>query len=451
MGQTLVRYCPRCGTPIQEKAHLCPTCGLAKAAMLRRAPHQEADQHNEESATQACMPESAQMLPPSQLISQEHLAQCSPLPHVASSCPILEEPISPTSEHISGQAEPAITHVTAMQLPASPTVPSEPRDQPTLQESSQSEPELFVVRKPAQHIPSKRRVVLPLVLLVVLLILGTGGYLTFTGHLIQSPIKSVNLHIPLTYTGLSVTLLSVQQAQNFVDDPNTVNNGMVRLHLQEQNTTTTLITWNYARSTHLLVQGLPALAPVHVQSKGQIAPGATQTSMLDFAVPNGTNLSKVSLQLGSSDEAQIRVPLIDQTDFSQYQPQTLPQHGNMDYFGLNWTLTSSTTSLSIPGQQAANGMEYLTFTMIINNTLSQQAITGSPFDYVRVKTGGKIFNPISTTLPVSFARNQMGNASTITFLIPQNSVSGTFLLLSQDPGKSGQASTNFSLAHTSKF
>ncbi|MGH2479644.1 MAG: hypothetical protein ACRDHW_08320, partial [Ktedonobacteraceae bacterium] len=112
----------------------------------------------------------------------------------------------------------------------------------------------------------------------------------------------------------------------------------------------------------------------------------------------------------------------------------------------SWTFTSSTTSLSIPGQQATSGMEYLTLALTVNNPLSQQVISGSPFDYARVKIGGKTFTTVSTTLPVSFTSGATGKTGAVTFLIPQNSTSGTFLFLSQDSGTSGQASIDFVLA-----
>jgi hypothetical protein len=60
-----------------------------------------------------------------------------------------------------------------------------------------------------------------------------------------------------------------------------------------------------------------------------------------------------------------------------------------------------------------------------------------------VKAGGKTLAPVSTTLPISFASGEMAKTGTITFLIPQNSTNCTLLLLSQDPGGSGQASTDF--------
>ena len=309
----------------------------------------------------------------------------------------------------------------------------------------------------ASSAQDKRRAAIVLILLALLLMLGAGSYLVSTVlnrqfprlDTSQAPPRTMKLHIPITYAGISITLLNVQQAQNFADDPHSADSGMLRLHLQERNTTTTSITWNYADSTRLLVRGRSAAAPVYVQSRGKIAPGVTQNSVLDFAVPNSMALSAIKLQLGAEDEAQMRIPLIAQTNLSRYQAQAHQQHENTAYFGLSWILTSSTTSLSIPGQQATSGMEYLTLGLTVNNPLSQQVISGSPFDYARVKIGNKIFTPVSTTLLVSFTSGATSKTGAVTFLIPQNSASGTFLLLSQDSGASGQASMDFLLAQNS--
>jgi hypothetical protein len=293
-----------------------------------------------------------------------------------------------------------------------------------------------------------------IVLLIILLVLGGGGYLAYSalgGHLpglnsSQATIKTNNLNTVVTYAGLTITVLNAQQAQNFIDDPQSAGDGMLRLNLQEQNKTALPITWNYNESAHLLVQGKPAIAPAYVKSKGSIAPGATQTSLIDFAIANGGNLSSTSLQLGTAKEAQMQIPLTGQASLSQYQPKTITQNGTLTYFGLNWTLTGTTTSLSIPGQQASSGMEYLTLTLTVASSLSQEAITGSPFDYMRVKAGGQTATPVSTTLPVSFAGGETGKTGTATFLIPQNSSSATLTLLSQDTGGSDQASVNFQLS-----
>ncbi len=345
------------------------------------------------------------------------------------------------------------------QGPLSPAPPASNASNNPLSQAGQQAP-WSVPNPPSQSagvepaLTKQRRLGILLVLLVILLVLGGGGYLVAAllgTHLpglgpSQSTIKTTRLsNLAVTYAGMNVTLLSVQQAQNFIDDPQTASNGMLRLSLQEQNKTTVPISWDYHQSARLLIQGKPALAPTYVKSSNRLAPGATETSTIDFAVVNGGNLSDMIFQLGTSSEAPIQIPLNGQANLSQYQPKTIAQNGSMVYFGLNWTLTSATTGLSIPGQQAAKGMEYLTLNFSIDNTLSQEAISGSPFDYLRVQAGGKTASPISTTIPVSFATGEMGKKGSATFLIPQDSTSCTLILLSQDPGTSGQASTTVQL------
>jgi hypothetical protein len=288
---------------------------------------------------------------------------------------------------------------------------------------------------------------------VILLVLGGGGYLLLSllgGHfprlgVSQAPITTKNLHLTVPYAGIDITLLTVQQAQNFLDDPHSVDDGMVRLNLQEQNKTTVAIHYDYSTSAHLVVRGKAPLAPTSVRSDTTIAPGATATSVVDFAVPGAGNLNSLVFQLGASNEAQLQIPLVAQAALSQYQARTTAQRGSAVYFGLTWRLTSSTTSLSLPNQQATKGMEFLQLEVKIDNPLAQEAISGSPFDYLRVKAGGQTAAPISTTIPVSFAIGATGKTGTATFLIPQKSTTCTLILLSQDPGGSGQASTDFQI------
>jgi hypothetical protein len=286
-----------------------------------------------------------------------------------------------------------------------------------------------------------------------LLVLGAGGYLAFSlisGHFpglsaTQAPITTKSLNLTFPYAGIDVTLLTMQQAQNFVDDPHSASDGMLRLSLQERNRTNVTVHYDYTTGAHLLVRGKPVLVPTFVRSATTIAPGVTQTSVVDFAVPGAGNPGNLVLQIGTASEARLQIPLNRQASLSQYQPATTAQHGTLVYFGLNWTLSSATTSLSLPGQQAPEGMKFLKLALRIDNPLSQEAISGSPFDYMRVRAGGTTAAPISTTVPVSFAIGETGKTGTAIFLIPQNSTTCTLIMLSQDPGGSGQASTDIQL------
>ena len=305
--------------------------------------------------------------------------------------------------------------------------------------------------------PVSRRAGCILFLVAGLLILGAGGYLLagflgvhipgFNGLSSQPPITTTSLHIITSYRGADITIISTQQAAGFQDDPNTASDGMVRLKLLANNATTTAITWDYSSAAALLVPGKGVVAPVYGQFLVNLAPGASRTNTLDFPVPSNLAVSQLALRLGSANEAQLAIPLKPNASASSFQPKITPLNGALLYFGLNYTLKSAATGLSIPGQQAARGMQYLTLTISVDNTLSQEAIPGSPFTYARLKTGSSsTLAPLSSTLPVSFQTGAAGVTGTITFLVPQNSASYSLIFLPQPHDSGDQASTNFSLA-----
>ena len=488
MAQALPRYCPRCGTPTREDMQRCATCELPIEAMLSRSDNQRfgtAD-YNNAAPQEAVVPtprqtqleDETQYAPPSTWAQdfqrgwsspgeQAHPSQfppISPLPSKPGNWhdpdgPGIQQPFPPAPGNWNDPNGPGIQQpwsTPAQQPIAEPwNAPGSayPIDNPAIQApwSGQAEP----IRPPAQapRSPGKLRPGRIFIVLIVLLVLIGGGVFAFSalgGHLpglkaSQATIKTTGLNSTVTYAGATITILTVQQAQNFVDDPQTAGDGMLRLNLQEQNPTNVPITWNYTQSARLISQGKAASLPIYVRAKGSIAPGATQKSVVDFAVANGGNLSTLLFQLGTGKEAQIHIPLTGQANLSQYQPKTTTQNGTLSYFGLNWTLTGATTSLSIPAQQASSGMEFITLNLTTDNTLSQQVISGSPFEYLRIKIGGQTIAPVSTTVPVSFAPGAMGQKGIATFLVPQNSTTCTLLMLSQDPGTSGQAKLDFQI------
>jgi hypothetical protein len=302
--------------------------------------------------------------------------------------------------------------------------------------------------QPRSGYSGRRRIAILLLVVSLLLLLSVGGYLglSATGFfgIKQASITTTQLNTTFTYEGLNFTLTNVQQSQNFLSDPNTANNGMLRLSLSEQNKTTAPITFDYQNIAHLLING-KSLAPLYVKSKSSLAPGASTSSLLDFAVSNGGTLRQISLQLGLATEAQLQIPLTSRPDLTQYQPFTQTISGTTTYFGLNWTLTNATISLDMPGKQAPSGMEYATISLTTDNTLAQEAISGSPFDFLHIKMKGQTYALLSSTIPISFDAGAMGKTGTATFLIPQNSTNCTMVFLSQDSGDTGQATINFTI------
>ena len=383
MAQTLPRFCPRCGTPTVAGQHFCANCGLVMIA----AP-----------AETELAPRSAYPQYPTQSTESETQA-----------------------------------------LP--PTWGS------NLPTSSPSRP------------PQKRtfgRVGCVLVFLLLLIVSGAGSYLAAGllgfqlpgfgggGSVTQPPVTTTQVNSSITYAGVDLTILSAQQSQSFVDDPNTTTTGMVRLHIQEQNKTSRQVSWLYYDIARLILLGNKSVSPTFVKAKVGIAPGATQTSIVDFAVPTGDKIDHLTLRLGGANEVQMDIPLTGHADLSKYGPRTVNLTGQMLYQGLNWTLVSATSQLSIDGQQASKGMVYIILTLKVDNTLSQQAIPGSAYDYARLKSGSTTASPKNTTLPVSFDAGATGQTGTVTFLMPQGSTAFTLIFL--PVGGAAQATTDFQFA-----
>ncbi len=297
-----------------------------------------------------------------------------------------------------------------------------------------------------------------LLLVLALVFLSAIGYIGATllgvhvpglGSTTQPKITSFPIQATVPYAGVNVTVLEAQQAQNFLDDPTTTTtnpSNMVRILLQASNKTTTVINLSYMTSVSLLTSAKKTLVPTYVRVGSVIAAGATQTNTVDFITPENTQVGQLQVLLGTPNEAQLVIPLREHADVSMYAPKTTKLVGTATYQGLNWTLTSATSQLSIDAHQARKGMRYLIVMLDVDNTLSQTAIPGSAYDYIRLQVGSVTATPQDTTLPVSFIANKDGQTGSVTFLIPQNATTLTFTLLAQNQSGFSQATIDFQLA-----
>jgi hypothetical protein len=390
MAQVLPRFCPRCGTPTVAGQAICANCGLY---LLRPQP--------------------------------QFPVQQSPV----------QQPAQPMqSMPVSSQQSQRITDGNS-DLPPYTTQP---------------------------HVSTQRRGLgrlgCALIILVLLVLIGAGSYLLYAvlsthgsglslgGNTSQSPITTTQVHETVTYAGVEMTVLNAQQSQNFLNDPNSSTNGMLRLNIQEHNPTTAKISWLYYNIAQLVLPSGKTVTPTYAKATVGIAPGATQNSYVDFAVPTTDKVSQLTLRLGANNEAQMDLPLTGTANLSKYAPTSVKPDGQLQYFGLNWTLVNATAQYSIVGQQASKGMRYIVITLSVDNPLSQQAITGSPFTYIRLQSGNSTFTPVNTTLPVSFGTGVTGKSGTVTFLVPQKSTAFTLVLVPQNQSGATQSTTDFQLS-----
>ncbi len=408
MTQVLPRYCPRCGAPIVTSLGTCATCGLALEAILSRGQYKSPEQMNHD---QEYLPE----------IDQQF---------------IQDEP--------GVQQENELDRIPTLQL----------GQQSNLLSGTQSFTKKGEQDSPYPSTQNRRKMgrrELMLLLVVLLFALGAAVY-AFAGFLgvalpgfvfTQPSITTTAINSSVPYAGVDITILNVQQSQSFLNDPNTSSNGMVRLNLQERNPTGINVVWSFATIARLMVPGKSLVSPTYVNSVVRVAPGASQKSVVDFAVPTNNAVNQLTFVLGATNEAQMLIPLVRNVNVSKYQPKSINLNGQMQYFGLNWTLTGATSSLSIPGQQAAKGMRYVTLMLKVDNTLAQVAITGSPYEYMRLQYGNTTALPEHTTIPVAFNVGAIGITGTVSFQVPQHSTSFTLVLNPQKGDSGDQGSTDF--------
>ncbi len=425
MAQGFPRFCPRCNTETVPTQRLCARCGLDLVPWLPQQPSQPGFQ-----------------------------------PQIDQGMPTLPAPIPGQPSQPYGGRQVSQPGFQPSQ-PGFPQVAQSDFEAPWNQPPSVQQP--FMQSAPAGYVdynaqpvtptqPPRRRGKLGLViiLLVILILLGGASFLAFNylklGNNTQTAIIATTPNTTVTYAGVTMTIVKVEQSQRFIDDPSSSDNGMVRVHLQAQNKTAVPVNLQYNTIVALILPGGQTIAPTYVKGNIGVAPGTTQVSIMDFAVPTATKVNQLVFRLGATDEAQLDIPLTPGANLDQYNPQTTKLTVNFQYLGLNWSLTNATTQLSIDGKQASKGTHYVTVTLAVSNTLSQTAIPGSPYDYLRLTAGNSTVAPVDTTLPVSFTAGANDKIGTATFLVPQNTTKLTLLLLAQPQSGFNQATEDFQLA-----
>jgi predicted nucleic acid-binding Zn ribbon protein len=356
----------------------------------------------------------------------------------------------------------ASLHPETMQPGRPPSGPQWGQQQPslhpeTMRPGGQAQPSLHPetaqpTAQPASS-PQKRNrkpMLIALVLLALIVLGGVGGGYFFFAHRAptQTPITTTTIHsTAISYAGVDVTILNVQRSSIFLDDPNIkadsfdqTTSAMVRVNLQAQNTLTTAVNMIYSKIARLVLPGGKVVTPIYVKAVPAISPGMTQPARIDFVVPATSKINQLVLRLGASNEAQLNIPLVADADMSMYGPKTEQMSGAVTYQGLNWSLVKATTQLSVDGLQASSGMQFVTVTLKVDNTLQQPAITGSPFDYLRLKADNITTSPLDSTLPLMFAKGETGKTGTVTFMAPQDAKTLT-LLFQQTGGFDAQTLT----------
>ncbi len=454
MAQMVPQLCPRCGAELLPEQRFCARCGLDRATLPPMAP--QPSPFTTSPISQPGLPPSSNapvsFSAPGGPISQAGPSFDAPMPFSAPGGPIsqpgLEAPVNvpPSFPPQIPQTPPVLQ---GNMMPPQYQPPQAPGQiyQSTQQPIAPDTPAVAVTS------PRKRRrvsVLLPLALLliVVLAVVGYFGGAMLGIHIgpaTQPTITSTSINATATYADVDVTVQKVQRAQSFLDDPNVGADGAIRLFLLEESKAPVPVNLPYDSMAHLILPDGQAVTPSYVGASIGLQPGASKTGRLDFAVSMDAKLDQLALRLGGADDAPVDIPLRAGADMNGYAPKVTQLGGAWEYLGLNWSLVSATTQLSMDGKQAAKNMQYMTVTLKVDNTLAQTAIAGSPYDYIRLKTGGATLVPAEATLPVSFQMGARGQSGTVTFLVPQNATAFTLIMVPQKQGGFDQASQDFHL------
>lgn len=261
----------------------------------------------------------------------------------------------------------------------------------------------------------------------------------------QPPITTVNINQSVTYSGVNIMIESVQQSTAFLDDSSTATNGMIRVKFKETNNSGQSGGYIYYDISHLILPDKSSAAVVNELHGAAPDTGTARENWLDFAVPTSNKIDQMTLVLGSTQDAQMSIPLTGKANLGALQDKRVTLNKPINYQGLNYTLLSATESFSIPGKQATSGMRYVSLSFKVDNSTSRDADIGSTQDYMRLKAGSITSSSESETLPLFANANTTGATGTVTFLAPANNSAYTLIFLAVQGFSNVQVATDFTI------
>jgi hypothetical protein len=261
----------------------------------------------------------------------------------------------------------------------------------------------------------------------------------------QPQITTAQINQSVTYAGVDTTIVSVQQSTAFIDDRSTAANGMIRVNIKEANNSSSDTSYFYSDMTHLILPDKSRVAPVNESQAVGPAKTITRDNWIDFAVPTSIKINQLTLLLGTTQDAQISIPLTGNANLSAFQTKTVNQNIPINYEGLNWTLKTATSSLSIGGKQASTGMRYVVLSFNVDNHTTGGVVIGFTDEYMRLQSGANTNPALDTTLPTTINANTTGITGTVTFLMPANDTAFTLIFLARQSLGITQATTDFKI------
>ena len=276
----------------------------------------------------------------------------------------------------------------------------------------------------------------------------------------QPPITTFNVQRTAPYASLDFTVLTAQYATSFTDDTIHLGAGIVRVNIRVTNKTTDPVSVIYYDVLRLLIPGQNAVAPANVLpynlkpgvstpacnaspvSSGPAA-GKSEIDCVDFPVPKGTQLQKLSLQLGSvsTGEFLVTIPFSGSFNPGRYAARISSQHLDIPYtyydfsdspFQFLYHLTGVNISYFYNGMQSKVGQQFYILNFRVDNQSGVYVVPGYAYDYVRLIINGNLRTPVDSTLPNAFNKNARNVAGQVVFVGPPGVSNITIALLQQN-------------------
>jgi zinc-ribbon domain len=414
MIETTTYSCANCRSPVPDTMRFCPNCGTPAA-----------------------------------------ISQAPPPPSVSS--------YIPTQNAATFTTYPQQNNQPAYQAP-----PAQQGYQPPLQ-SVQPPP---AYARPQKN-SSRGMLRVALILLVLILLLGAGGYFAFhfitsrggnTAHtgansettLTQAPLTTTPINTTVTYASVTITIINAQQAKSFPGDTGSPTQGVVRLNIHAVQSDVNNVyfasapPFAYPESFALLLPGGSKVAAVGFKDVSGPTRNGDQTTWMDFPASTGLKVAQMVLQIGKDTEEQLQVPLTGHADLSQYQARQGTPNLRVPFGSMIWTLKTVTFKLSDSGTQVDKGMRFLVLSFSIDNP-GTETDNGYPPDYIRLQYGATVIAldqvVIGTTPGGTIDPGLTNIQGLVSFLVPQDITTATFILLPGHltPGATTQATISIQI------
>jgi hypothetical protein len=207
---------------------------------------------------------------------------------------------------------------------------------------------------------------------------------------------SQNVNLTIVYASDQMTITSLKQAGKFSDDSFTglsyENKNYVRLNFNEKQLSDKTSYFVYDAAFKLILPDQSTVSAIQAQETEGPEAGVVRANWVDFELDKQVDLSKLSLRLGNSDEAQMTFPLRTGADVSKYNALKITPNKAFQYANMNWTLNDITQSYYYNGQQAKSGK----VVVIVDLTASNPDSNGTVYlydNFIRLKSGTTVTAP----------------------------------------------------------